>query len=62
MSEREIACFDNSKAAIEEAQYCADTESKNYAIIRYGKYFGVLPRVAVLKNDVIHEVIIPTQK
>lgn len=62
MSEREIACFDNSKGAIEEAQYCADTESKNYAIIRYGKYFGVLPRFAVLKDDIIYETIIPTEK
>ena len=58
-SERAIAVFDNVNAALQEAEYCANSESRNYAIIQWGGYFGVLPKANMVKEDVLYETIIP---
>ena len=56
---RNITVFDDVKGAMQEAVYCAESEDKLYAIIKFGGYFGVLPKAQVLKEDIIYETIVP---
>ena len=56
---RNIAVFDDVKGAMQEAEYCAESEDKLYAIIQFGGYFGVLPKAQVMKEDIIYETIVP---
>ncbi len=57
-SEREIQVFNDITGAIQEAEYCSKSEKRNYAIIQWGGYFGVLPKAHMLKDDVLYETII----
>ena len=58
-NEREVQVFDSVGSALEEAEYCANSENRLYAIIQWGGYFGVLPKANMVKEDVLYETIIP---
>lgn len=57
---REIQVFQDVKAAISEAGYCADTERLCYAIIVFNEgWLGVLKNDSVERDDIVLEVLIP---
>jgi len=58
-NEREIQVFDSVDNALEEADYCANSENRLYAIIQWGGYFGVLPKSNLVKEDVLYETVVP---